>query len=133
MTRLTWPLIKFGHMTAAFLEFHSESVNRIKLLTLLSIIAYLALYPFNYYMLRNTQPSPPQAPQSQLGGTLNSNAPEPAVLSADDPEDMYMYYQEHFLEWPVNLLTIFLVFAIVSLLHRGGPAILKLLLDLWKR
>lgn len=129
MTRLTWPLIKLGHAIAAFLEFHSENVTRIKLLTLLSLIAYFALYPFNYYVLRNTRSA---LLQPQQGEALISNMTAP-TLSADDPEDLYLYYQEHFLEWPVNLLTIFLVVAIVSLLHRGGPAILKLVLDFWKR
>jgi len=129
MTRLTWPLIKLGHSIAAFLEFHNENVSRIKLLTLISVIAYLGLYPFNYYMFRNPQLAPSQ---TQPGGPVNSTPPSPA-LSADDPEDLYVYYQEHFLEWPVNLLTIFLVVAIVSLLHRGGPAMLKLIVELWRR
>lgn len=128
MKRLSWSFIKIRHALGAFFEFNRVTIRVSAALFAVSVIIYLALYPFNYYVVPDL---PIRTTPSQVGTPRAPLTTQPAP-SPDTPENRYEKYRDQFLEWPINVLTFALVFVIVLLVYIGGPPLLKVFVDLMK-
>ena len=120
MKKVARYILKLRHSFEAVIEIHRESVNKIILISVISCLAYLALYPYNYYVI-NTLPQ-----SSSVAGIASSS-------SLDDPEALFVYYQDHFLEFPTNIFTVLIVVSVVSLLYKGGVPIFQIVMAWWTK